>query len=482
MRVQRSKTSQETGEHQRKRRRVGRPALTVTVALALTAVAGAAGAVSANQHPLGSNTTGAQPDGSFLTQTGQYVTPVGDVIKYNGRPFGLALSPDGRTAAALNNGGATTGLVAVYDLVNHTVLQQTGTGTKSDGGVAYSPDGRSLWAARPDDLQRFPVLPNGTLGSPVTVKLPGRDGRSPVPAGLAFAPDGTLLVTLSANNTLGVVDPTSNTLVKEIGVGNAPRGIAVVAGKAYVTNRGGRPALASDRTDNSYGTPIVTNNNSAVPSTGTVSEVDLGRGTQSRTFDVGRGPGAVLAIGRDVVVANSDDDTVTSIDTAKGRVGRTFVTNPAPGEAFGASPNGLAMLDRDHLAVSLGRDNAVAVYSYENSHGQPSFEGLIPAGSYPTGLAQDKQLNKLVIASEQGIGAAVGPPGTVKEGINTTPATSHLGYNFIGTVQTVGVPNGDQMKTYTQQVFQEQQLDRAAAAQPAGQPPGRPGGAPVPRR
>ena len=60
--------------------------------------------------------------------------------------------------------------------------------------------------------------PDGTVaGSPVTVNLPGRRTPSRA-AGMAFAPDGSLLVTLDGNNTLGVVDTTTNTLVKQMPV------------------------------------------------------------------------------------------------------------------------------------------------------------------------------------------------------------------------------------------------------------------------
>ncbi len=343
-------------------------------------VASAAGLF--DNTPLGDKQLGLQADGSYLTQTNQFVTPVGDVIKENGRPFGLALSPDGKTAATLNNGGGTTGSVSVFDLVNHTLLQQTGTGTKSDGGVLYSADGTHLWAAQPTRLLRFDVGADGKLSNQVAVALPGVSGRSAVPAGLAWAPDGKLLVTLDANNTLGVLDTTTNTLTRQIPVGNVPSNVVVVGGKAYVSNLGGRPAQSGDKTDNSYGTPIVTNgNNSAISSTGTVSEVDLTSGTQVKTFKVGLQPNALLAVGDTVVVANSGDDTVTSIDTAKQQLGRTFSANPAPGEPFGASPNGLAMLDKNHLAVSLGRDNAVAIYDYPNAYTQPSFEGLTSRAS-----------------------------------------------------------------------------------------------------
>src|SRR6266496_4304388 len=120
-----------------------RPVVAMTAAAVAIAVgvnvASAAGLFSGTS--LGDKQLGLQPDGSYLTQTNQFVTPVGDVIKDVGRPFGLALRPDGKTAAALNNGGGTTGSVSVFDLVNHKVLQHAGTGTKSDGGVLYSADG-----------------------------------------------------------------------------------------------------------------------------------------------------------------------------------------------------------------------------------------------------------------------------------------------------------------------------------------------------
>jgi YVTN family beta-propeller protein len=438
---------------------LGKRTLAVSAAaVALSTGAGVAYAAGGfGNTPLGHKLAGKQADGSYLTHNNQFVTPVGDVIRENGRPFGLALRPDGKTAASLNTGGATSGVVTIFDLVSHKVLQQTGTGKISNGGILYSPDGKHLWAAEPTNLVRFDVAADGTLSNPVTVSLPGASGRQAVPAGLGWAPNGTdLLVTLSANNTLAVVDTTTNTVVKQIPVGNVPNSVVVIDGKAYVSNQGGRPAQSGDRTDNSYGTGIVTNNQQAVPSTGTVSQVDLAAGRQTKTYKVGLQPSALLAVGKNLMVTNTDDDTVSIIDTAKQQVGRTFTANPAPGAPFGSQPNGLTMLDSTHLAVSLGRYNAVAVYSYRNAYAEPRFEGLIPTGSYPTGLAQDAQLHRLVVASEQGVGS-VGANGTVNEGTGTNPATSHLGYNFVGTVQLVPTPTPKQMLQYTQQVFKNNQ-------------------------
>jgi len=434
---------------------------TVIVASVVVLAAGGGGVaygtgLFGKNKPLADKTVGQQADGSYLMQTNQFVSPVGEVINERGRPFGLALSPDGKTAASLNGGGATTGMVTVFDVVNHLVVQQVGTGSKSIGGILYSADGKQLWATQPGGVTRFDVAVDGKLANQVTVKLPGVDGRQPVPAGLAWAPDGKLLVTLSANNTLGVIDPSTNTLLQQIKVGNVPNSIVLIAGKAFVSNQGGRPATAGDRTDVSYGTEIVTNNRDAVPSTGSVSEVDLAAGKEIKTFKVGIGPSAMLAVGSTLLVANTDDDTVSTIDTVRGENTRTFETNPAPGSPYGAQPNGLAMIDQTHLAVSLGRFNTVAVYQFTSGRGVPSFEGLIPTGSFPSGIAHDQQLGKLVIASEQGIGS-VGPDGTINEGVGTNPATSKLGYNFIGTVQTVSVPSAEQMQEWTKKVFANNQ-------------------------
>jgi YVTN family beta-propeller protein len=265
-----------------------------------------------------------------------------------------------------------------------------------------------------------------------------------VPAGLTWAPNGNLLVTLSTNNTLSVIDTATNTVVRQIPVGNVPSVVTVINGKAYVSNQGGRPAPPGDQTDSSYGTGIVTNGNSdTVPSTGTVSEVDLGTGQQVKNFTVGVEPSAMLASGTDLIITNTNNDTVSVIDTAQQRVCQTFDVNPVPGNPYGRQPNALEMLDPTHLAVSLGRDNAIAVYDCHGAYQQAGFEGLIPTGRVPA-ARRGQGTEPPCRASEQGLGS-VGPYGTVKEGVGTCPATGKLLYNYVGTVQLVATPSPDEM-------------------------------------
>jgi hypothetical protein len=81
------------------------------------------------------------------------------VIKENGRPTVLALNPDGTTAAALNTDGATTCIVSIFDLVNHKVLQQTGSGKISNGGLQTASTYRRRAHRRPAAVLRQPRCP-----------------------------------------------------------------------------------------------------------------------------------------------------------------------------------------------------------------------------------------------------------------------------------------------------------------------------------
>lgn len=312
------------------RRRLRR---TVAVPAAGIAVALAAGTAFAAANGWGDALIGRQPDGSVLTVTNQKITPAGTGVEQSGRPMTMAVAPDGRTA--VNETWDGKGQFTVTDLVNHKVLQQTspsqGWGS-SYGGLLYSPDGKTLWAAQPGNLQKFTVNPDGTLANPVTVPMPGANGKDPIPSGLAWAPGGQqLLATFNGTNTLAVLDAATGSVIRQIPVGNAPRDVVVLNGHAFVANQGGRTAQPGDTTNGSYGSKIVANDEDGSPSTGTVSEVDPATGTVVRTYQTGLAPSALLVHGDDVFVANSNSDTVSVLDTKAGKVGQTINVNPLPG-------------------------------------------------------------------------------------------------------------------------------------------------------
>jgi len=403
---------------------------------------------------------GRQSDGTILLPDNEQISPAGRQIPVNGRLISSKLRPDGHTMAALTWQNFT-GYLSIIDVANRTVLQQVGAsgpaigdGTVSFDGPLYSSDGQNLWVPQGADLVHFKVAADGTVSNPVAIAMVGGPGGALIPSGMAFSADGSrLYVALNGANALGVVDTVSNTLLRQIPVGNAPRQVVVVGATAYVSNEGGRPANSSDFTNLSFGTPIVSSASTGAAITGSVSVVDLAGGTQTASISVGLHPNALLLVGHDLLVANSNDDTVSAIDTTTSTVRQTFNVNPLPMRTVGAAPNALAMLDSTHLLVSLGRDNALAEFTWNGSGSPAGLVGLIPTGWYPVAIERDDALGQMVVTNDKGVGS-LGPAQTITQGPGTHPATGRNVYADVGTVSLLATPlTSRSLQTWTAEVF-----------------------------
>lgn len=420
----------------------------------------------------GNETVGQQSDGSYLLPTNQKITPVGTrYLVHDGRLLSSAISPDGTMMAALT-WHEFTGFLSIINLKTGQVVQQVGTGKLGnsilgDGAVAadgplYSPDGSTLWVAQASDIVRFTVASDGTVSDPVVIGLPTTGpGGAALPSGMALSPSGSkLYVALNGYNTLGVIDTGTNTLVNQISVGNAPRQVVLVGNDAYVSNEGGtpcgQPSYCYTFTNNSDDTPLLADPTTGAANTGTVSVVDLASGKQVKQISVGLQPTAeYLAAGGILMVANSNSDSFSLIDTGTNQVVQTVNTNPVPGTTVGSNPNAITMPDSGHILVSIGRDNALAVYGYSGATSPVKFEGLLPTDFYPVAVQPDPQLGggELVVTNDKGIGAW-GPQATINKGPGTNPATGYNTYDDTGSIteftwQTAYAGLG----SYTHQVF-----------------------------
>ncbi len=190
----------------------------------------------------------------------------------------------------------------------------------------------------------------------------------------------------------------------------------------------------------------------------------------TRSFTVGLDPSALIAHGQDVLVTNSNDDTVSVIDTSvhgSAAVVQTVNVNPLPGQPFGSSPNALAFLDSGHLVVSLARDNALAIYGWADARTPLTFQGLIPAGWYPGRVLLDSQLRQLVVANQAGVGA-LEHNATIYEGAGTKSATGKQVYADRGSISLVPLPQAQEMKAYTNRVFGNNRWNTLAARNQIG--------------
>jgi YVTN family beta-propeller protein len=460
------------------------------------AVVGVASAAVAGLNPFGTYTVGQQVNGAILLPSNQWISPIGDrTLVDNVRLVSSTLSPDGTMMAALswNN---FNGALSMIDVKTGKVVQQVGAlgmgdsalgdDTVAADGPLYSPDGKTLWVPQTADLLRFTVNPDGTV-SPTptaTISLCGAAASSPacsseigptnpdgawLPSGMALSRDGNrLYVALNGNNSLGVIDTATNQLAAKIPVGNAPRQVVVDGDSAFVSNEGGRAATPGQFTNLSDGTPIVSDRSAGAATTGTVSVVDLRNDTVTNSIAVGLQPTALYLNGSALFVANSNDDSMSVINTTTQQVAQTIHTNPVPGAKVGSYANAITMPDDGHVLVSIGRDNAIAVYRYSGLSAPLRFQGLLPTDWYPVQVQPDPALGKseIVVTNDKGIGDRGSTPEMINQGPGTKPApTTVTGsgityggntntYNDTGSVTRFALPSDAQLARYTKIVFQ----------------------------
>jgi YVTN family beta-propeller protein len=489
-----------------RRRRRGRVAIAAALTSCVVVVGVASAAIGGFEfNPFDSQQVGQTYANGVLLPTNQWISPLGTRIvdgsatQQGARLVSSTISPNGEYLAALgwNN---FQGYLTIFNLKTGAMLQQTALMTDDNNdptvaadGPLFSPDGTTLWVPQSEFLLKFGFDENtgvataegtpiflcgssatqaGTPTGPGNQYCSGYDDAgeygenqaqasdvangAELPSGMALSPDGSkLYVALNGANKLGVIDTASGHVLNEIPVGNAPRQVVLADGGtvAYVSNEGGRKATGSEYTNLSDGTPIVSNPSTGGAITGTVSMVNLATG-EEKQIPVGLQPTALYQDGKALFVANSNDDSMSVIDERTNRVTQTVRTNPVPGAQVGSYANAINMSDPAHVLVSIGRDNAIAVYRYRGLHRPLRFEGLIPTDWYPVQVQPDPALgpNTVVVTNDKGIGAQ-GPQATINKGYDTTPATGGNTYDDTGSVTTFPMPRDGQLSQDTQTVF-----------------------------
>ena len=324
-------------------------------------------------------------------------------------------------------------------------------------GAVYSPDGQHLYAsdyANNATIDAYQVAADGTVTYTGSVKLPAPNGNNSIPAGLAISADGnTIYAALNGLNELAVIDVSTLQVTTQVPVGNAPWGVALDTTNniVWVTNEGGLVPTGSDPTNSSDGTNILVNPATGAASTGSVSGIDLGSGTVKYTIQVGLEPTALLLHDNMLFVANTNSDTISIIDPKAGTLAYTFPL--FPGVAYGSQPNDINFLPDGMFVVSLGGNNALALYTFASGSWAvpPTLDGLIPTGWYPGFIAVDSVHNQILVGNVRGIGLE-GP--NISKGPD--PATNKTGPAEISTysvVLQIDIPNAQQLAAYTATVI-----------------------------
>ncbi|MFF1302255.1 bifunctional YncE family protein/alkaline phosphatase family protein, partial [Streptomyces sp. NPDC058307] len=343
--------------------------------------------------------------------------------------------------------------LVILDLATGQVKQKIGANAADDlrissaavgqEGPTYSPDGKQLWLGQANGYTKFAVNADGTLSTPTAVPVPAVGTQQALVGAAVFSADGsTVYSAVNGQNRVVALDATTGTIQQSWAVGTAPRGLALVGGKLYVSNEGGRPARPGETTMNSYGTQVPADPATGAATTGTVSVIDTGAGQVVRTIDVGLHPTAVYAKNGTVFVTDTADNNVSVIDTREDKVVQTIATQPWPEAKVGYEPDAVTLTDDGHLLVTLGRANAVAVYRYRSPKEPASYVGLLPTDYFPAEVTTVGR--KVVVSNTRGIDAR-----------RPTAASGHGTHDTTSSLTEFTLPSDLVIRSQTVKVFQQ---------------------------
>lgn len=429
-----------------------------------------------------SERVGRTREDSIVTPVNQRLTPVGRQIELPGmRPQAMALSPNGNLLVVSGKSnelvvidpvsGEVRRKVALPDDAQTTmpqapstnILQPDKKAQVSYTGLIFSPDGRWIYLSNVNgSIKVFSVSEDGFVRGSHSIPLPNANAprRKPeVPSGLAISEDGTLLyVCGNLSNQLLEIQVDKGKVLRSFDVGVAPYDVVLAAGKAYVSNWGGRRAGENDLTGPvGRGTKARVDPVRHIASEGSVSIVDLNNGQSQELLTGLHASGLARSPdGKYVVCANAGSDTLSVISTETRSVEETLWPKSKPSDLFGASPNALAF-DRsgETLYVANGSQNAIAVMAFDpEDKGESILRGLIPVGWFPGALVVDENRKSIYVANIKGLP------------IQPKPKDGTVGFNshhYHGSVSLVPIPNAQQLPLLSETVARNMRSSSIAA-------------------
>ncbi|MBI4909152.1 MAG: PD40 domain-containing protein [Acidobacteria bacterium] len=338
---------------------------------------------------------GKQQSGVFLLPSSQLLRPWGELRALRGRPVDAVFDSKHRLLAVLNSRA-----VELLDGSTGVTFGELKLRSSSYTGVAFHPNDRQLWASEttrngPDAIIIGNLSDAGKLESNSRLDLKGH----PLPAGIAFSPDGkSAYVAFSRNNTLAIIDTATRAILKEVETGMAPFAVAVTkSGRVFVSNRGGRRPKRGEIAAPSSGSLVATDPRTGSTTTGTITVIDAAT-HNTKEIAAGLAPSSIALSPDDstLAVANAHADTVSLFDTRT--LQRKDLDVPSyPDKTFGSQPVYPRFSpDGNTLYIACAGTNAIIVAARQGS--AYKVKGAIPTAWFPSAIAIDKEGALRVIA------------------------------------------------------------------------------------
>ncbi|MDH4298326.1 MAG: hypothetical protein OEV74_18760 [Cyclobacteriaceae bacterium] len=445
--------------------------------------------------------------GTTVIPNGRLLTPAGKQIRVAPHPFGLALSPDGKTIITANSGVGpfSISIINDYNSTSPVIKQIPETLNPEKGlleavfmGLAVSPDGKRVYVAggQQNRIYVFDLVTHKKLAEiSCNTSFDGTDYSDGYIGDMVLSKNGTRLYAVDQIGfRMMVIDTKTNSVINNVRTGRYPFGIALSPDErtVYVANVGMFEysyikTLDRNRLNetalrfpaSAYGSKEMTDGikndtlevaglgDPNVPESFSVWSIDVGSETPSVVSKVktgvlvgeevegipavgGSSPNSIVATENYVYVSNGNNDNISVIDVEKQKVINSIKLklDERLGNLKGVIPFGLAIApDQKRLYVAEAGINAVAVVDVESQN----VMGHIPTGWFPSKLKITPDGKQLIVANAKGFGS--GPNG----GKNFIPPFDHPYADFIGTlmfgtVSVIDIPTDTELGGLSQKV------------------------------
>ncbi len=392
-------------------------------------------------------------DTGFLLPNGWHLTPAGRHIETNDLVLNMIPLSDGRRALATCD-GFNEHYLGLFDLTNGKLLSKQAV-FQSWFGLQVTSDEKKIWwsGGGAGSLHQFELAENAlkrTSPDEADVTKLSREEQM------------ALREKLKADNSFrsGVcLDERRNCLYSLLINAGKLTSTSLVDGVERSLDLGGRPY--DIRLSRDQRMLYISDWAGSV-----VRVVDADAFRVVDTIRVGEHPNQIAIHPEDnrVFVACASSNGVWVIDSVKGVVTETIYTSLFPQSPEGSTPDALALShDGEKLFVANADNNCIAVVDIESPN-KSTVEGFIPTGWYPTSVAVTPDGKQLLVGVGKGNQSKANPiPKEQLSGDKLAEAanrgTRTLPYPYIGTtmsgaVSIVELPNEDQLKKYTEQVYQ----------------------------
>ncbi len=335
---------------------------------------------------------------------GRLLTPAGAHYFTGPGTFGLAISPDGQWIASADGGPNRYSITVLHDGKTQRIIAPRKGDPDDDEdewrsvfmGLAFADGNKTLYASE-GNSGRVRVL-DATNGKKVrTFNLNTGGFKDSYTGDLALDRErGLLYVVDQANFRLVTIDIRANHIVGSVKTGRLPFAVALSEDgtRQYVTNLGlfeykaldtpipfPKFGFPSTQSREELGDPNVAEANSvAVIESGKLISLIRTGSPVFRDVAGGSSPSGILAVGNEIYVSNSHNDTISVLNAKTMRLDYEIKLRMPGLEKFrGVMPMGLAYYD-EKLYVAEAGINAIGVISTKDK----VLTGHIPSAWFPT--------------------------------------------------------------------------------------------------